>query len=75
MAYCSNTVQIEETAVTVETALFEDLLRSMKEAGEIAKGNFAVARRFHVGAPDGKAAREQTGLSASHDMVMKSLRS
>ncbi len=43
--------------------LFNDLVQSLKEAGDIASGVAEPSRRFEIAAPDVKAAREKTGLS------------
>lgn len=47
----------------METALFEDLVQSLKEAQAIAKGDLAPSRRFERHPLDVKAMREQIGLS------------
>lgn len=47
----------------METALFDDLMQSLKEAKAIAKGEAPASRRFTIAPPDVKAVREQTGLS------------
>lgn len=47
----------------METALFDDLVQSLKEAKAISKGEMPAARRFTVLPPDAKAVREKTGLS------------
>lgn len=49
----------------MDQALFDDLVRSLKEAKAIARGEMAAARRTRVDAPDVKAVREQIGLSQS----------
>ena len=52
----------------MEKALFEDLVKSLKEAKAIAKGEAKASRRFEItpfNAPDVKAVREQIGLSQS----------
>jgi putative transcriptional regulator len=47
----------------MEKTLFNDLIKSLKEAKAIAKGEIKAARRFEVAPPDVKAVREQIGLS------------
>ena len=47
----------------METALFNDLVQSLKEAGAISKGKAKPSRKFLLEAPDAKAVRETTGLS------------
>ena len=52
----------------MEKTLFEDLVKSLKEAKAIAKGGAKASRRFEItplNAPDVKAVREQIGLSQS----------
>ncbi|MEJ7138800.1 NadS family protein [Amphibiibacter pelophylacis] len=49
----------------MEQALFNDLMQSLKEAREIARGEAPASRRFTVAAPDVKAVRDQMGLSQS----------
>ncbi len=49
----------------MEQALFDDLLQSLKEAKEIARGEAPASRRIKVTPPDVKAVREQIGLSQS----------
>ena len=47
----------------MEKTLFDDLKRSLLEAGAIARGEAQPSRRFQIEPPDVKAVREQTGLS------------
>lgn len=47
----------------MDKELFDDLVQSLTEAGEIASGKTQASRRFNVAAPDAKAAREKMGLS------------
>ena len=49
----------------MEPTLFNDLQRSLKEAGAISKGKRAASRRFEHAEPNVKTIREQTGLSQS----------
>ena len=49
----------------MESALFDDLVQSLKEAKAIDHGQAPASRRFGVGALNAKAVREQTGLSQS----------
>jgi putative transcriptional regulator len=49
----------------MENALFDDLLQSLKEAKDIAKGKAKSARTTTLQAPDVKVVREKTGLSQS----------
>lgn len=49
----------------MEKTLFDDLLQSLKEAGDISKGKVKASRRINIEALDAKAVREQTGLSQS----------
>jgi putative transcriptional regulator len=51
--------------MTMEEALFDDLMQSMKEAKAIARGEAKASRRFTMEPPDVKAVREQIGLSQS----------
>jgi putative transcriptional regulator len=51
--------------MTMDKALFEDLVSSLKEAKTISKGQAAASRRFEITAPDAKLVREQIGLSQS----------
>jgi putative transcriptional regulator len=51
--------------MTMEQALFDDLVQSLKEAGAIARGEVPASRRIKVAPPDVKAVREQIGLSQS----------
>ncbi len=47
----------------MDKTLFEDLKKSLQEAGAIAKGKASASRRMEVKTPDAKAIREQIGLS------------
>ncbi len=47
----------------MEKDLFDDLVQSLKEAGDIAVGKTHASRRFSVTPPDVKAAREKMGMS------------
>lgn len=47
----------------MDKTLFEDLKKSLQEAGAIAKGKAQASRRTVVSTPDAKAIREQIGLS------------
>ncbi|GAB3503887.1 NadS family protein [Curvibacter fontanus] len=47
----------------MDKTLFEDLKKSLQEAGAIAKGKMPASRRKEVSTPDAKAIREQIGLS------------
>jgi len=47
----------------MDKTLFEDLKKSLQEAGAIAKGKAPASRRTVVSTPDAKAIREQIGLS------------
>ena len=49
----------------MEQALFEDLVKSLKEAKAISKGEAPASRRIKVTPLDAKAVREQIGLSQS----------
>lgn len=49
----------------MEKALFDDLVQSIKEAGDISKGKVKPSRRFELTPPDVKSVREQIGLSQS----------
>ena len=49
--------------MTLEQALFDDLVQSLKEAKAIAHGDAPASRRIKVTPPDVKAVREQIGLS------------
>jgi putative transcriptional regulator len=51
--------------MTMETALFVDLVQSLKEAAAIANGDAMASRRFEVVRTDVKAVREKIGLSQS----------
>ena len=43
--------------------LFDDLVKSLKEAKAISKGQRPASRRFDISNPDVKRVREQVGLS------------
>lgn len=47
----------------MEKELFDDLVQSLKEAGNIRGGRVQPSRRFAVTPPDVKAAREHMGMS------------
>jgi putative transcriptional regulator len=49
----------------MESALFDDLVQSLKEAKAIAQGKALASRRIKVTPPDAKAVREQIGLTQS----------
>lgn len=49
----------------MEQALFDDMIKSLKEAKAIARGEAPASRRFKVMTPNAKAVREQIGLSQS----------
>jgi putative transcriptional regulator len=49
----------------MDKELFADLMQSMKEAVDIAKGELPPSRMFTVAPPDVKQVREKTGLSQS----------
>jgi putative transcriptional regulator len=51
--------------MTMDKALFDDLVSSLKEAKAISKGQASPSRRFEITAPDAKLVREQIGLSQS----------
>jgi putative transcriptional regulator len=51
--------------MTMDQAIFDDLLQSLKEAKAIARGEIAASRRLTLAAPDVKQVREQIGLSQS----------
>ena len=51
--------------MTMEQAMFDDLVQSLKEAKAIVHGEAPASRRIKVTAPDVKAVREQIGLSQS----------
>jgi putative transcriptional regulator len=51
--------------MTMDKALFEDLVSSLKEAKTISKRQAPASRRFEITAPDAKLVREQIGLSQS----------
>jgi transcriptional regulator with XRE-family HTH domain len=51
--------------MTMEQALFDDLMQSLKEAKAIAREEAPASRRIKVTPPDVKAVREQIGLSQS----------
>jgi len=46
-------------------ALFNELLESVREAGQIRRGEKAPSRKFDFSPPDIRAIREQVGLSQS----------
>lgn len=46
--------------------MFNELLDSVKEMDQIARGKKKPARRFHYPEPEVKAIREKTGLSQSN---------
>ena len=50
--------------------LLVELLASVKEGGEILRGEKAPARRFEIAAPDVKHIRAQYGLSQSEFAAM-----
>lgn len=47
----------------MKRALFEELLESVREGGEILRGERAPARSFAVGEPDVRKVRDEYGLS------------
>jgi len=47
----------------MDKELFDDLVQSLKEAGDIAKGVSEPSRRFEMTPTDVKATRESIGLS------------
>lgn len=47
----------------MDKKLFAELVESMTEAGEIARGERAPSREFHVGETDVKRIRKASGLS------------
>ena len=47
----------------MENALFEELVQSLKEAKDIAKGKAKPSRTFRLEAPNVKALREKIGLT------------
>ncbi len=49
----------------MDSKLFGDLVQSLKEAGQVARGERAASRRFTVDPLDVKTVRERTGLSQS----------
>ncbi|RRD55650.1 helix-turn-helix domain-containing protein [Comamonadaceae bacterium OH2545_COT-014] len=49
----------------MDSTLFNELVTSLKEAGQIARGEIPASRRFKVDALDVKHVRERTGLSQS----------
>lgn len=49
--------------MTVDKKLFAELIESMTEAGEIARGERAPSREFHVTDTDVKRIRQASGLS------------
>lgn len=54
----------------MEKILFEDLVRSLKEAKDIAEGKSKASRYFNITQPDVKAVREQIGLSQREFALM-----
>ena len=46
--------------------MFNELLKSVKEMDQIAKGKKKAARRYVFKEPEVKTIREQTGLSQTH---------
>ncbi len=49
----------------MDKVLFDELLASVREAGQIRRGARAPARRFEFSAPDIKAIRDKAGLTQS----------
>ena len=49
--------------MTMDKELFDDLVQSLKEAGNIAKGVSEPSRRFDIMPTDVRATRESIGLS------------
>ncbi len=49
----------------MEKDMFNDLVKSLKEAKAISKGESKPSRVFKLEAPDAKAVRESVGLSQS----------
>lgn len=47
----------------MDKELFDDLVCSLKEAGDIAKGIIPASRRFEAGPTDVKSLRKNLGLS------------
>lgn len=47
----------------MDSKLFGELVQSLKEAGQIARGETAAPRRFVVDSLNVKTVRERTGLS------------
>lgn len=47
----------------MDSQLFGELVQSLKEAGQIARGERVASRRFGVDPLDVRAVRERTGLS------------
>lgn len=47
----------------MDKELFEDLVKSLKEAKAISKGKRPASRQFDIANPDVKLVREQVGLS------------
>ena len=47
----------------MDSTLFGDLVQSLKEAGQIKRGEAQPSRRFKMDALDVKKVRERTGLS------------
>jgi putative transcriptional regulator len=54
----------------MEKSLFDDLVQSLKEANEIAKGKTKPSRHFTITTADVKSVREQTGLSQREFALM-----
>ena len=50
---------------SMEQAIFDDLVQSLREAKAIARGEAPASRRIKVTTPDAKAIRETIGLSQS----------
>jgi len=50
----------------MDDQLFNDLLKSVKQAGKIHRGQAKPSRRFDYDQIDVKAIRERMGLSQSH---------
>lgn len=46
--------------------MFNELLESVKEMDQIAKGKKQASRRFSIKEPEVKEIREKTGLSQTH---------
>jgi len=49
----------------MDNDIFNELLASVEEMDQIAKGNKAPSRQFQFAEPEVKAIREKTGLSQS----------